>query len=45
MILLFMGSLALAKTIDIAGTGALIADSIIGALGSYQFTSHSTQKN
>ncbi len=33
-ILLFVGSLALAKAIDTAGTGALIADTIIGTLGS-----------
>lgn len=32
-ILLFVGSLALAKAIDVTGTGALIADTIIGALG------------
>lgn len=32
-IMLFVGSLALAKAIDVTGTGAVIADSIIGAVG------------
>ncbi|WP_134704360.1 SLC13 family permease [Ammoniphilus sp. YIM 78166] len=33
-ILLFVGSLALAKAIDVSGSGALIANTLIGALGS-----------
>jgi len=32
-IMLFVGSFALAKAIDVTGTGAVIADSIIGAVG------------